>query len=69
MPWPARHHDVLRELDGLGLDAINADQGFLDHRGLFLSRHAAKIMAFDFGQIDRDRFENGLRDLHSEDLW
>jgi hypothetical protein len=69
MPAPARHHDVLRELDGFGLDTVGADQGFLDHRGVFLSRHAARIMAFDFGQIDRERFETGPSELYSEDLW
>lgn len=69
MPAPARHHDCLREIRALGLDPLGADQGFLDHRGLFLSRRVAGIVAAQHGQVTASYFHEGARDLFSEDLW
>jgi hypothetical protein len=72
MPAPARHHDVLQAMHTAGFTSEQvaiATQGFLDHRGLFLSRRTAKIVASQWGQITRQRLEDGQPDLFSEDLW
>lgn len=68
MPSPARHGEVLWAMDAAGLTPALADQGFLDHRGLYLGRRTAKIVAAQFGQISVD-CHNGHPELFSEDLW
>lgn len=69
LPAPARHGDVLTAMylisDGWQHEAT---QGFLDHRGVFLGRKAAKLLAYRFGQITKEEFEDGP-DLYSEHLW
>lgn len=71
MPAPARHGDLFAALVGLGIDIHNVDhvdQGFLDHRGLYLSRTSAKIVANRFGQVTRGSLER-MPELYSEDIW
>lgn len=70
MPAPARHGDLFAALVGLGIDIrkVHIDQGFLDHRGLYLSRTSAKIVANRFGQVSRESLER-MPELYSEDVW
>ena len=68
VPAPARHHDVLRSMSLGGIPAGREHQGFLDHRGVFLSRKTAMITAYQFGQLEEGEFEEG-GDLYSEHLW
>ena len=68
MPAPARHGDVLFSMSALGIKCGKETQGFLDHRGVFVGRKAAKITALSWGQITQDEFDDGL-DLFSEHLW
>jgi hypothetical protein len=68
MPAPARHCDILWSMESL-IDEKNEEvQGFLDHRGVFLGREAALIVALQWGQISKDEFE-GSKALFSEHLW
>jgi hypothetical protein len=68
MPAPARHYDVLQSMHFAGIVDKYAVQGFLDHRGVFVGRKAAMIVAMQFGQLAPGEFEDG-RDLYSEHLW
>lgn len=68
MPAPARHHDVLEAMHVAGVEAGFEDQGFLDHRGIFLGRKPAMIVAYRWGQVTDDEFEDG-GELFSEHLW
>lgn len=71
MPAPARHGDLFAALVGLGIKLSECgpvDQGFLDHRGLYLSRFTAKIVAYQFGQVSRESLE-AMPELYSEDVW
>jgi hypothetical protein len=68
MPAPARHHDVMQSMDVAGVRCIGADQGFLDHRGVFVGRKAAMIVAYQWNQLKEGEFEDG-GDLYSEHLW
>lgn len=67
MPAPARHHDILEAMHVAGIETGYEDQGFLDHRGIFLGRKAAMIVAYRWGQVT-DEFEDG-GELFSEHLW
>lgn len=67
LPAPARHHDVLQSMHVLGLPAHKANQGFLDHRGVYVGRKAAMIVAYQFSQVT-DEFQDG-GELFSEHLW
>ena len=49
MPAPARHHDILWSMRALGVEGPEM-QGFLDHRGVFVGRKAAMIIANQWGQ-------------------
>lgn len=68
MPAPARHHDILRAMDAMGIQPGSECQGFLDHRGVFLGRKTAKIKAADFGQVEMADIDRQPM-LFSEDLW
>ena len=71
MPAPARHHDILWGLDAMGVPLAkigSATQGFLDHRGVFVGRSAARIVAANWEQITPGKRDAG-GDLYSEDLW
>ena len=68
LPSPARHHDILRSMHFMGLPPGCEHQGFLDHRGVFLSRKSAMITAHQFGQLAEGEYEEG-GDLYSEHLW
>lgn len=68
MPAPARHHDVLQAMHVAGVNPHSASQGFLDHRGVFVGRRAAMIVAYQWGQLEDGEFEDG-GDLYSEHLW
>ncbi len=68
LPAPARHGDVLWAMLSAGLECGHECQGFLDHRGVFLGRKTAKIVAMNFKQITKAEFEDGP-ELFSEHLW
>ena len=68
MPAPARHHDVLWSMDAWGLPTGEADQGFLDHRGVFVGRKAGLIVARNWSQITKEQFDDA-NELFSEHLW
>ena len=67
MPAPARHSDILESMYAMGIKNGYEDQGFLDHRGVFLGRRAAMITAYRWSQVT-DEFEDG-GELFSEHLW
>lgn len=68
MPAPARHGDVIFSMVSLGIKCGYETQGFLDHRGVFLGRKAAMIVAYTWGQLAEGEFEDG-GELFSEHLW
>lgn len=68
MPAPARHHDVLWSMTACSIKCGDEIQGFLDHRGVFVGRKAAMIVAQNWGQIDQAEFEDG-GELFSEHIW
>lgn len=71
MPAPARHGDVQIAAQAAGFpieSVLPAGQGFLDHRGLFLDRKSARVMAERYGQIEQSR-DAGMEELFSEDVW
>lgn len=68
MPAPARHHDVLQSMHVAGIQNGFEDQGFVDHRGVFVGRKAAMIVAYRFGQLKEGEFGDG-GELFSEHLW
>ena len=68
---PARHHDVIRHMAGLGYDAGDvppANQGFLTDRGRFVDRTEAWGIAEAAGQLIR-RESGPQGTLYSENLW
>ena len=67
LPAPARHHDVLWSMRSLGVEGVEA-QGFLDHRGVFVGRKAAMMIANNWGQLAPGEFSEG-GELFSEHLW
>lgn len=85
MPQPARHHDILRQwfgvreaaLGGAEANYVQETQGFIDDKGVFLTRKEAMQHAIDCGQglprRDSLRAEGVSvyegKDLFSEDLW
>lgn len=69
LPRPARHHDVIARVRGLGLGGpVSAHaQGFVTDRGRFVDRREACTIARLAGQIVE---KHGPRDvLFSEDVW
>ena len=68
MPAPARHHDILWSMDRMGIPAGCEHQGFIDHRGVFVGREAAMIVANNWGQFKDGEFVDG-GELYSEHLW
>jgi len=69
VPAPGRHHDVLEAMHVCGIGELGyADQGFLDHRGIYVGRKHAMIIAYRWGQLDEGEFEDG-GELFSEHLW
>ena len=67
MPAPARHHDVLWSMLAAGVPHADT-QGFLDHRGVFVGRRAAMIVANNWGQVLAGEFDPD-GELFSEHLW
>ena len=66
----ARHFDsVMRQqvVNSTG-DWTRAEQGFIDQRGTFLTRHQALVVAFDAGQIIK-RVGGDGHALYSENLY
>lgn len=49
-------------------DKNTIEEGFLTHQYQFVDRYEAKLMAYDWGQIDKDVYEENSP-LYSEDLW
>jgi hypothetical protein len=68
LPAPARHHDVLQSMHVAGIACGYETQGFLDHRGVFVGRKAAMIIAHQWNQLIDGEFVDG-EDLFSEHLW
>jgi hypothetical protein len=68
MPAPARHHDVMQSMIMAGIPVGYRESGFLDHRGVYVGRKAAMIVAYQFGQLADGEFEAGS-ELFSEHLW
>jgi hypothetical protein len=52
----------------VGIQCALADQGFLDHRGVFVGRKAAMIVAYQWQQLKEGEFVDG-GELFSEHLW
>lgn len=67
LPAPARHHDVLWSMRAVGVEGVEV-QGFLDHRGVFVGRRAAMIVAHNWGQVSPEEFDPD-GDLYSEHIW
>ena len=67
LPAPARHHDVLWSMASVGVEGAEV-QGFLDHRGVFVGRRAAMIVAHNWGQVSSDEFDPE-GELFSEHIW
>lgn len=67
MPAPARHHDVLWSMHSVGVESDGV-QGFLDHRGVFVGRKAAMIVANNWGQVSPEEFDPD-GELFSEHIW
>lgn len=72
----ARHGDIFKQLDGLGLDGYREiEQGFIDHNNNFLTRTEAYYHAKECGQLaakiidDREHNNPFGTNLISEDLW
>lgn len=71
MPRPARHGEILWSASSSGISdeaLAKADQGFLDHRGLFLDRKTARIVAVSWNQLI-ERAQTHSPELFSEDVW
>jgi hypothetical protein len=68
MPAPARHHDILQSMHVAGIKCGFEDQGFLDHRGVYIGRKGAMIVAYQWGQLKEDEFVDG-GELFSEHIW
>lgn len=68
MQMPARHHDLLWAVAAAGINPHDCDQGFLDRRGVYLSRMTARTLAIAHGQVKEDDLPSGA-ELFSEDLW
>ena len=70
LPKPARHGDVLKAMDLMGIDAMAEGypdaQGFLTSRGGFVKRRKAAGIAIKAGQITEPQWPPHL---YSEDLW
>lgn len=78
MAAPARHHDILRQINRLydpeprPFWTFEAEtQGFLTERGVFLDRREAYTHALECGQPLVGRRPDGYQgdELFSEDLW
>ena len=65
-PPPARHHDLMRALQGLKPMASPENQGFLTSDGHFTEREEAAQIAISAGQIKETKWG---KYLFSEDLW
>lgn len=73
----ARHGNIFEQLEQLGFGPRfgyeELEQGFIDHRGVFLTRAEAYDHAVMCGQIPEkiiyEREKSGSKQLISEDLW
>lgn len=66
-----RHWDmVMHELNkSVGINAHTAEQGFIDQRGVFLSREEAFEVATAAGQIRHKSGNPNSKKLFSEDIY
>lgn len=61
-----RHYKIIHMQAQMGIPTKgDCEQGFIDHRGVFLTREEAKEVAIQCGQIDKNH--DGT--LYSEDIW
>lgn len=67
-PPPARHHDLMRALQGRKPMVSPENQGFLTSDGQFVDRVVGLAVARAANQITH-RPAGELPDLYSEDLW
>lgn len=69
LPKPNRHHHVIRmivrELGVATVDALGEDQGFLNEKGVYLTRWQALHHAVKCGQVPA----SSVDELFSEDVW
>lgn len=70
-----RHYEAYELLKDMGFAPQSGykkiEEGFVTHRGEFLSRHAAWKYAAEIGQISEQQIEDTefSEELFSEDLW
>ena len=67
-----RHSDIIRNAAENGVSLKNAEQGFVNEAGEFLTRKEALIEAYYEGQITKELYLerlNGIQELFSEDIW
>lgn len=77
MPKPARHGHLFRILDEQGMARPDAEQGFIDVQGRFLTRRVAGGLALLSNQLRSEAFARYIREteagappeLFTEDLW
>lgn len=78
MAKPARHHDILRQINALYAPNARPDwsceeecQGFITHEGVFLDRREALVHTRAYGQTLKRQPNVGYQgdELFSEDLW
>lgn len=67
LPKPHRHHHLFALASLIGIDAVDALQGFMTDVGTFLDRKRARIRAEAFKQIIKGPQDSA--ELFSEDLW
>lgn len=60
-----RHYKIIELQAAVGINSIDAEQGFVDEAGNFYDRAEAKKIALEAEQIPKDH--EGV--LYSEDLW
>lgn len=67
MGAPARHHEVINALGGMGIKTHGWEQGFLLSDGRFARRKAALLIAREAKQVLRETAP--AHGLFSEDVW
>lgn len=66
--WDPLMRDVIDHLD-IKRDTTVIIQGFVDNRGVFLTREEAFVVATEAGQIKQKSGNPDSKKLFSEDIW
>jgi hypothetical protein len=73
MPPPARHGQIARSMNGVGIMNVKPDacreQGFLTSLGRYVSREEGCLIAREAGQLANRTKTGAVFTLFSEDLW